>query len=142
MTAQLRCRPRRRAAIAAVIGAAFIALAAGTVAGCSDEQPVGKAGPADGAALYAESCASCHGEDLRGTPDGPSHLSEVYAPDHHPDEAFRSAVANGVAAHHWNFGDMEPVEGLNDDEVTAIIAYVRQQQDLHGLEPYPPQQTG
>ncbi len=33
---------------------------------------------------------------------------------------------------------MRPVEGLADDEIDRIIAYVREQQEIHGLEPYPP----
>lgn len=92
----------------------------------------------DGEALYQANCASCHGSDLRGTDQGPPHLSVVYAPDHHPDAAFRSAIENGAQAHHWGFGDMRPVEGLDDGEIEAIIAYVREQQDIHSLEPYPP----
>lgn len=33
---------------------------------------------------------------------------------------------------------MPPVEGLANDEIDRIIAYVREQQEIHGLEPYPP----
>lgn len=88
----------------------------------------------DGAALYAANCASCHGADLRGTDMGPSHLSIVYEPNHHPDDAFRSAIRNGAAQHHWDFGDMPPVEGLTDDEVEAIIAFVRAEQESEGFE--------
>lgn len=91
-----------------------------------------------GAALYQQSCASCHGTDLRGTDLGPSHLSQVYAPDHHPDASFRAAITQGSPAHHWQFGHMPPVEGLGDDEIDQVIAYVREQQEAHGLEPYPP----
>jgi hypothetical protein len=62
----------------------------------------------------------------------------VYASDHHPDASFRAAISQGSRAHHWDFGDMRPVEGLADDEIDRIIAYVREQQEIHGLEPYPP----
>jgi hypothetical protein len=62
----------------------------------------------------------------------------VYAPDHHPDAAYRSAIADGAAAHHWNFGDMPPVNGLSSGEVELVIAYIRQQQQERGFEPYPP----
>jgi mono/diheme cytochrome c family protein len=92
-----------------------------------------------GAPLYAQSCASCHGADLRGTNQGPSHLSIVYEPNHHSDDSFRNAIANGVGAHHWNFGDMAPVPGLSAEQVDAIIAYVRAVQDREGFEPYPPE---
>lgn len=91
-----------------------------------------------GAALYEQHCGGCHGVDLKGTDRGPSQLSVVYAPDHHPDESYRSAIANGVKAHHWSFGDMAPVKDLSPDEVDELISYIRAQQDQHGLEPYPP----
>jgi mono/diheme cytochrome c family protein len=88
--------------------------------------------------LYIESCAECHGSDLRGTTQGPSHLSVVYEPSHHGDAAFFLAVRNGVRQHHWPYGDMAPVEGLADPEIEAIVAYVRENQRIHGFEPYPP----
>lgn len=88
----------------------------------------------DGAALYEANCASCHGADLRGTDKGPSHLSIVYEPNHHPDDAFRSAIRNGAAQHHWDFGDMPPIEGLTDDEVEAIITFVRAEQEAERFE--------
>ena len=93
---------------------------------------------AAGERLYQESCASCHGNDLRGTATGPSHLSIVYEPNHHGDAAFQLAVRNGVRQHHWPFGDMEPIPGLTDDDVGSIIAYVRERQRINGFEPYPP----
>lgn len=92
-----------------------------------------------GAAIYERACASCHGGDLRGTEQGPSHLSQVYAPDHHPDAAFRAAITQGSRAHHWNFGDMPPVGGLSDDEIDLVIGFIRAQQEIEGLEPYPPE---
>lgn len=93
---------------------------------------------AAGAVLYESSCAQCHGSDLRGTDQGPSHLSSVYVPSHHGDGAFLIAVMNGSAQHHWDFGPMPPVEGLSETEVDQIIAFVREQQRLQGFEPYPP----
>lgn len=93
---------------------------------------------AAGEPLYQSYCAACHGVDLRGTAVGPSHLSIVYEPNHHSDTAFLLAVRNGVRQHHWPFGDMAPVPGLSDDDIEAIIAYVRAQQRLNGFEPYPP----
>jgi mono/diheme cytochrome c family protein len=91
-----------------------------------------------GRVLYDANCAACHGSDLRGTDRGPSHLSIVYESDHHADIAFLLAVRNGAAAHHWSFGDMPPIDGLSDDDVTAITAYVRAVQGREGFEPYPP----
>ena len=91
-----------------------------------------------GEPLYQSSCAECHGSDLRGTDKGPSHLSVVYEPNHHGDAAFILAVRNGVRQHHWPFGDMEPVPGLSNEDLAAIIAYVRENQRISGFEPYPP----
>ena len=123
--------------LVAVFTLAIILTACATGSATSDRSS--KNVPATGGgALYKQNCGSCHGVDLQGTDRGPSQLSVVYAPDHHPDESYRSAIANGVRAHHWQFGDMAPVKGLSGDQVDAIIDYIRAQQSEHGLEPYPP----
>ena len=91
-------------------------------------------GSSDGVALYQSNCASCHGADLRGTDTGPSHLSIVYEPNHHGDDAFRFAILNGAQQHHWNFGDMAAIPGMDDDQIDAIIGYVRSEQERQGFE--------
>lgn len=91
-----------------------------------------------GAPLYQQFCAQCHGTDLRGTDLGPSHLSIVYEPNHHGDLAFMAAVVRGSPAHHWDFGPMPPIPGLSEDDIAAITAFVRDQQRTNGFEPYPP----
>lgn len=116
-----------------VSAASLLILSCGGGDESSEGRPVSQ-----GAVLYERHCAACHGSDLRGTDRGPSPLSEVYEPGHHPDESFRTAIARGSPAHHWNFGDMPPIGGLTDDEVDDIIGYIRDQQDKHGFEPYPP----
>ena len=93
---------------------------------------------AAGKPLYQASCAQCHGTDLRGSDLGPSHLSVVYEPNHHGDAAFVLAARNGVRQHHWPYGDMPPIPGLTDGDLAAIVAFVRDQQRIHGFEPYPP----
>lgn len=104
--------------------------------GCGDDtSPVAE--PSGGEALYIRSCASCHGSDLRGTDTGPSHLSMVYEPGHHPDASFEAAIRQGVRQHHWDFGDMAPVEGLAPAEIRAIIEHIRSVQEAEGFEPYP-----
>lgn len=112
-----------------------------TAVGCTSDSTSDRSGDASkrsGAAIYRTKCAACHGSDLRGTNRGPSQFSQVYEPTHHPDESYRSAIANGVTAHHWNFGDMKPIAGLDDAEIDAVIAYIRSQQAEHGFEQYPP----
>ena len=63
-------------------------------------------------------------------------MSIVYEPDHHNDDSFRSAIAQGAGAHHWNFGDMPSVGGLDVDEVDSIISFIRSEQRRQGFEPY------
>lgn len=87
----------------------------------------------EGKQLYEQTCAACHGVDLAGTKTGPPFLSPIYAPNHHPDEAFYAAVANGVRPHHWRFGLMPPQPSVSRQEVTAIIAYVRAEQQEAGI---------
>lgn len=89
---------------------------------------------ADGATVYAARCASCHGDDLRGTEKGPSQLSIVYEPGHHGDDAYRAAVRNGARQHHWGFGDMPAVESITDDQIESVIAYIRSEQQRLGFE--------
>ncbi len=104
---------------------------------CGDSSDDSAAAPTGaGAELYAANCASCHGADLGGTELGPSQLSIVYEPSHHDDASYRSAIANGVGQHHWAFGNMPPVPGLDDTEVDAIISFIRSEQARRGFEPY------
>lgn len=104
------------------------------VPACGDDSSSTADQSSEGAQLYQANCASCHGDDLRGTDQGPSHLSIVYEPNHHPDEAFRAAILNGAPQHHWSFGPMPPVEGLDDSEIDEIIAFVRAEQEEQGFE--------
>jgi mono/diheme cytochrome c family protein len=129
---------RRRTAAAVTVSTSVTVALALFAAACSGGSggTAPAAGSGSGSELYAANCASCHGSDLRGTERGPSHLSIVYEPNHHGDDSFRSAIAQGAGQHHWNFGDMPPVPGLDDDEVTAIIAFVRAEQQREGFEPY------
>lgn len=62
----------------------------------------------DGARLFAENCARCHGDAAGGTDLGPPLVHRLYEPGHHPDFSFQNAIKNGVISHHWGFGDMPP----------------------------------
>ena len=106
---------------------------------CASEDPeleviVPLAADADGATVYEARCASCHGTDLRGTDKGPSQLSIVYEPGHHGDDSYRSAIRNGAQQHHWPFGDMPAIESITDDQIEAVISYIRGQQGRLGFE--------
>jgi len=108
---------------------AVVVLASGCGAGGGDDA----AGVQRGEQLFAANCAVCHGPEGQGTTVGPPLVHEIYEPGHHPDDAFHRAVTDGTPAHHWNFGDMPPVAGLDSDEVDDIIAWVRQQQRDAGI---------
>jgi mono/diheme cytochrome c family protein len=125
---------RRNTAVVVTVSTAVIVALALFATACSGAS--GGTASAAGSELYAANCASCHGADLRGTERGPSHLSIVYEPNHHGDDSFRSAITQGAGQHHWNFGDMPPVPGLDDEEVDAVIAFVRAEQQREGFEPY------
>lgn len=89
--------------------------------------------PVVGKPLYETHCSSCHGADLKGAASGPPFLHRIYEPSHHSDAAFQLAVASGVRAHHWKFGDMAPVPGLDPDQVAHITAYIRMHQRRAGI---------
>jgi mono/diheme cytochrome c family protein len=89
--------------------------------------------PALGKKLYAANCAACHGQDLNGSSKGPPMLHKVYEPSHHGDVAFQMAANNGVRAHHWHFGDMQPVPAVTPDDVAHITAFIRAQQRNSGI---------
>jgi mono/diheme cytochrome c family protein len=87
--------------------------------GLSDKERLGEN-------AFNEKCAACHGINAVGQ-DGvaPPLVHVIYEPSHHGDEAFHRAVANGVQAHHWPFGNMPPIDGLTKADVDAVIAYIR-----------------
>lgn len=87
-----------------------------------------------GQRAFDDNCAQCHGANAAGQ-DGvaPPLVHKIYEPGHHGDEAFQRAVALGVRAHHWPFGDMARVDGLNRADVTMIVAYVRELQRNNGI---------
>ena len=88
---------------------------------------------AHGEEVFLSNCSTCHGDELQGTFVGPSFLDDIYAPEHHGDDAFHAAVANGVQPHHWEFAAMPPIPGLSDEDVEAVIAYVRSVQRENGI---------
>ena len=119
----------RRAVVSWLLSLLVVAM---TVAACGSDAPQVDASP--GAPLYESNCASCHGSQLQGSSEGPSLLSIVYEPNHHSDDSIRSAIAKGAPEHHWNFGDMEPIEGLSVAEVELVITHVRAEQERQGFD--------
>ena len=90
---------------------------------------------ASGQRAFTAFCATCHGENGGGgTGKGPPLIHRIYEPNHHGDAAFLLAAQNGVRAHHWQFGDMAPVEGVTRAEVETIVAFIRAVQRENGIE--------
>ena len=124
-------RSRRFATVAALVALMLAGVACGSNdAAESDSQDI----LATGKTAFESRCSGCHGIYADGTTAGPPLVHKIYEVGHHPDWSFRNAVANGVRSHHWNFGDMAPIEGVPEDEVTAIICYVRDLQRQAGIE--------
>lgn len=83
--------------------------------------------------LFNSNCATCHGVNAGGTDSAPPLVNDIYNPGHHPDESFYSAVANGVPAHHWPFGNMPRQPQVSEEQVAKIVAYVRELQAENGI---------
>lgn len=87
-----------------------------------------------GQTIFEANCAACHGKNAAGREGaGPPLVHIIYEPSHHSDASFFMAAKNGVRAHHWRFGDMPPVEGISEDEIAKVIAYVRALQRENGI---------
>jgi len=126
-------RPHRLIAAAALVTVATVALIAAACSGGNDAPAVTYEG-LDGASLYSQACARCHGVDLTGTNQGPPFLDATYTPGHHADASFLLAARGGAPSHHWNFGPMPPVPGLSDEQIEAIVDFVRTQQRAAGFD--------
>jgi len=79
-------------------------------------------------------CLRCHGVHARGTSNGPPLVHKIYEPSHHGDFAFQRAAAQGVRAHHWEFGNMPKIADASPDDVKLIIQYVRWLQREVGIQ--------
>jgi mono/diheme cytochrome c family protein len=120
----------------------IIAVLLPLIAACESRpavRPASEPGPvpaelAEGERLFNGNCARCHGTRATGSDTGPPLVHEVYEPSHHADFAFQRAVAQGVPAHHWRFGNMPPVSGVSEADVEQITGYVRWLQRKAGIE--------
>jgi mono/diheme cytochrome c family protein len=87
-----------------------------------------------GQKLFSANCAVCHGNNATGTGNGPNLIQKIYQPRFHADGAFFIAAKSGVRAHHWQFGSMPPVEGVEKQEIARIVEYVRALQRANGIK--------
>lgn len=93
---------------------------------------------AQGAALYAEQCAACHGRDLEGEPDwrrrradgtlpAPPHAATGHT-WHHADADLFAMTRHGIEpfAPQGYRSNMPAFEGLlTDAEIRAVLAYIK-----------------
>lgn len=86
-----------------------------------------------GEAKFKANCSACHGTGGVGTSQGPPLVHKIYEPNHHGDAAFQRAAANGVKAHHWEFGNMPKIDAATPEDVDQIIKYVRWLQKQAGI---------
>jgi len=87
-----------------------------------------------GRELFDANCSVCHGKNATGSDNGPSLVQKIYQPRIHADGAFFIAVKSGARAHHWQFGSMMPVAGVEKSEVALIVQYVRALQRANGIK--------
>ena len=127
--------------IAAIAGGSFYVLNGG------DDAPTGTGGALvqvtvpdlsdlaqQGAEAFGTHCIACHGANAAGVDGaGPPLVHKIYEPSHHGDMAIALAPIRGVPQHHWPFGDMPPVEGITEDEILRILAYIRELQRANGI---------
>lgn len=134
-------RHGRRIAAAVIILIALASVAAvwlqlGKDAARAD--PNDPAQMAQGRAVYAAQCASCHGANLEGQPDWRVRLPNGRLPapphdenghtSHHPDKVLFEITRDGIAAHapRGYESDMPGFSGkLTDGEIWAVLAYIK-----------------
>ena len=116
-------------------------LGLGLLVACDSSQPTQAvvSGPVPvefqtGETTFNANCAACHGKQAAGTDHGPPLVHKIYEPHHHGDQAFQLAAANGVKAHHWEFGNMPKIEGVTPENVDQIVKYVRWMQRQAGIQ--------
>ena len=82
----------------------------------------------DGKALYDKECAKCHGEDGKGQTKmgkklGAKDYTDPKVQDALKDDAAVKAIKEGLKQDDKTL--MKPAEGLTDDQIKGLVAYVR-----------------
>jgi cytochrome c len=77
--------------------------------------------------------AACHGLRAAGTEKGPPLVHDIYNPGHHADIAFFTAAKLGVRQHNWPYGDMPAQRQVTEEQIAAIVQYIREFQLANGI---------
>jgi mono/diheme cytochrome c family protein len=86
------------------------------------------AAAADAKATYEQECAKCHGADGKGQTKmgqklGIKDYTDAKVQADLKDDAAFKAIKEGIKKDDKPL--MKPVEGLSDDEIKALVAYLR-----------------
>jgi mono/diheme cytochrome c family protein len=86
-----------------------------------------------GEELYTQNCAKCHGEDAAGRMDGTLAPSLLGVFDRHAETTILGILRNGIIMPAggpimppWQNGYMYPDSRLSDEELEAIVDYLRE----------------
>lgn len=87
------------------------------------------ASAADAKDIWKEKCAKCHGEDGKGQTKmgqklGIKDFTDAKTQESFKDEEAVKAIKEGVKDKE-DKTLMKPIEGLSDDEIKSLVAYVR-----------------
>lgn len=110
-----------------VVGVVSTMVLASTAVACGADGP--STAIERGEVIYGGNCAQCHGADLAGVDSrGPSLLEPIYGPEQLTDAEFADAIRNGVEQDVWEFGPMPANGAITDDQIAAILTFVRARQ--------------
>ena len=87
-----------------------------------------------GGQVFVKNCSQCHGLVAGGTDKGPPLIHKIYEPSHHGDFSFFRAVKQGTRQHHWPYGDMPPQLGVTDNDIAAVVTFIREVQRANGID--------
>ena len=84
---------------------------------------------ADGKALYEKDCQKCHGADGKGDTkmgkkSGAKDYTDAKVQDELKDDAAVKAIKEGYKDKDGKVV-MKPAEGLSDEDIKALVAYMR-----------------
>ena len=91
--------------------------------------PVLSANAADGKEIYEKDCAKCHGADGKGETKmgkklGAKDYTDAKVQDELKDEAATKAIKEGLKDKDGKTL-MKAAEGMSDDDIKAVVAYMR-----------------